>query len=913
MSLTAGARLGSYEILTGIGAGGMGEVYRARDTRLGRNVALKILPELFAADRERLARFEREAKTLAVLNHPHIAQIYGFEQTGTVSALVMELVDGEDLAQRIARGPIPLVEALPIARQIADALEAAHEAGIIHRDLKPANIKLRDDGTVKVLDFGLAKTAVPESVADATNSPTFTVAATQVGVILGTAAYMAPEQARGKAVDRRADIWAFGCVLYEMLAGVQVFGGDTVTDMLAAVVEREPDWTQLPAATPATIRRLLQRCLTKDPRRRLRDIGDARLAIEDAVDEPVQSRDLPIVRPVRFRIARAGLLASAAVAGAVVGGFVQSRAPSGGAHRSGTVLTPITADSGLSFAPALSPDGKLLAYASDRSGDGNLDIWLQQVGGREPVRLTHHKADDYDPSFSPDGTLIVFSSRRQEGGPGVYVIPALAERERLIAARGLRPRFSPDGEWIAYWDADKTYVVPAAGGPPRQLARDFLIAVLPVWFPDGKRLLVAGNQKASGGYIDDWYIVPIADEHAIRAIGAGELFVRHGLKGPYGERLTGIAPEVSPRGDSILFTATTGGSTNLWRVGISPDTGHLSGEPEQLTFLASEGGLEFQSPSAALVGNLLRLAFWNVTANVDVWSVALDANQGRSLGQMKPLTRGAAVEQWASLSGDGRKMTYNVRARENWDVWLMDLETGRQAPLITGPFAELFPKFARDGSKVAYALADGKKQEIYSLALAAAVPEKMCENCAEPWDWSSDGQYLLYRAGLPRKIGVVGPTPGGQIVLQHPQYSLNVPRFSPDDRWIAFSAGRSGWLPRDLYIAPFRGKSEIPFAEWRILSDSSGSFVSAAGWSPNGSLVYFMSERDGSRCLWAQRLDAATKRPQGQPFEVQSFHHPQVRSFAAWQPGAAGTAIAGGTMAFTRVETRGNIWMAEVK
>src|SRR5919204_295929 len=326
MSIAIGSRLGPYEIVGSLGAGGMGEVYRARDTRLHREVAIKVLPDLFAADPERLGRFEREAKTLAALNHTHIAQIYGFEQSGHTSALVMELVEGEDLAQRIARGAIPLDEALAIARQIADALEAAHEQSIIHRDLKPANIKLRADGTVKVLDFGLAKAAAPDALADAANSPTFMAAATQVGVILGTAAYMAPEQARGKAADKRVDIWAFGCVLYEMLTATQAFAGETATDMLASVVNREPDWTGLPVATPSSVRHLLQRCLIKDPKRRLRDIGEARLAIEEALAEPSKSGDVaPAAGPLGRWLSRSWPLLAVAILGATIGAVAALR------------------------------------------------------------------------------------------------------------------------------------------------------------------------------------------------------------------------------------------------------------------------------------------------------------------------------------------------------------------------------------------------------------------------------------------------------------------------------------------------------------------------------------------------------------------------------------------------------------
>ena len=312
MSLAPSTRIGVYEVLGPLGAGGMGEVYRARDTRLHRDVAIKVLPEAVAADAERLARFEREARTLASLNHPNVAQIYGFEEgpfqgapasRPSDRALVMELVEGEDLAARIAAGPLPLDEALAVARQIAEALDAAHSAGVIHRDLKPANVKVRADGTVKVLDFGLAKVLDQGSgIGDqgSVASPTITspVAMTSMGMLLGTAAYMSPEQARGRAVDKRADIWAFGCVLYEMLTGVPAFGGETVTDVLGSIVKSEPDWSKLPNDTPPAIARLLRRCLQKDAARRLRDIGDVASEMEAgpadvAPSQPPPRRALP--------------------------------------------------------------------------------------------------------------------------------------------------------------------------------------------------------------------------------------------------------------------------------------------------------------------------------------------------------------------------------------------------------------------------------------------------------------------------------------------------------------------------------------------------------------------------------------------------------------------------------------------
>src|SRR5271169_3247732 len=301
MALATCSRLGPYEILAGIGAGGMGEVYRARDPKLGRDVALKVLPEAFARDAERMARFQREAKVLASLNHPNIASIYGLEDSSTTHALVMELVEGPTLADRIKSGPIPISEAMPIAKQMCDALEYAHERGIVHRDLKPANVKVTSDDAVKVLDFGLAKAIEGDAASvDIATSPTMSRMATLAGVLLGTAAYMSPEQAKGKAVDRRADIWAFGCVLYEMLTGRMAFSGETVSDTLAAVIMKDPDWSQLPAATPIRVRVLLQRCMQKNPKQRLRDIGDARISLDEVLSgAPDPTSDVSAARPAK--------------------------------------------------------------------------------------------------------------------------------------------------------------------------------------------------------------------------------------------------------------------------------------------------------------------------------------------------------------------------------------------------------------------------------------------------------------------------------------------------------------------------------------------------------------------------------------------------------------------------------------
>ena len=380
-----GATIGPYRVLSKLGEGGMGEVYRARDTTLGRDVAIKILPRHFTADPERLARFEREARMLAALNHPNIAAIYGIVDRRGRAGLVLELVEGETLADRIQRGPVPVTDALTIARQIADALDAAHEKGIIHRDLKPANIKVTPDGVVKVLDFGLAKAATGELQSSGGDRR----AARRKGRILGTAAYMSPEQARGQAVDKRTDIWAFGCVLYEMLTGHVAFPGETVSDTIAAILEREPDWAALPATTPPMVARLLHRGLEKDPKRRLRDIGDARAELDDVLEggkAPAMVVGRPTVVSAHSPWSRWAAIILLALASALAGWGVRRLNPAPDDPLSNATFTRLTNFEGDEAEAALSPDGKFAAFLSDR--DGPLDVWLTQVGSGRFENLT---------------------------------------------------------------------------------------------------------------------------------------------------------------------------------------------------------------------------------------------------------------------------------------------------------------------------------------------------------------------------------------------------------------------------------------------------------------------------------------------------------------------------------------------
>ncbi|MBI3694947.1 MAG: serine/threonine-protein kinase [Acidobacteria bacterium] len=495
MPISAGTRLGPYEIVASLGAGGMGEVYRARDARLGRDVALKVLPEVFAKDAERMARFEREAQVLASLNHPNIAALYGLEESGGVRALVMELVEGPTLAERIEDGPIPIDEALPIARQIAEALEAAHEKGIIHRDLKPSNVKVKADGAVKVLDFGLAKALEDDPASsDVRNSPTLSLAATRAGVILGTAAYMPPEQAKGKPVDRRADIWAFGVVLFEMLTGQQLFAGETAGDTLAAVIKDEPKWDRLPESTPPAIRKLLRRCLDRDPRRRLRDIGEARLVIEDVMAGAPAEEPSPRPRvSASPRLAVSWVVAGALLISTLVLAFLYfGETPP--AERVMRYSVPAPEKASIhSF--AISPDGRYLAIAA--TAQGKRYLWVRALDALQP-QLLPGTEEAANPFWSPDSRWIGFFAQGKlkkiavSGGPAQTLCDAAAGRGGAWNRDGVI-LFAPS-------PTGPLFRVSAVGGVPVQVAKAEGGGTHrnPVFLPDGRRFLY----QVTGGTAD---------------------------------------------------------------------------------------------------------------------------------------------------------------------------------------------------------------------------------------------------------------------------------------------------------------------------------------------------------------------------------------------------------------------------
>ncbi len=664
----------------------MGEVYRATDARLKRDVAIKVLPAAFTADPERLARFEREAQLLAQLHHPNIASIFGLEESDGVRALVMELVEGPTLADRLEGGRLPLEESLTIARQIADALEDAHERGIVHRDLKPQNIKAAAEGKVKVLDFGLAKAMDPASSASGlalspAASPTFT--ATMQGVILGTAAYMAPEQAKGFPVDKRADIWAFGVVLYEMLTGQRMFRGDSVSDTLAGVLKDHIDLSALPPETPAAIRGLLRHCLERSPKNRLRDIGDARLAIDEVLagggaDTAVASKVATPPRLSMGRLAPWALLLL--VLGAAAGWLVSRAGAPASAESKAFTLRRLTELPGLEGQPDLSPDGRQVVYSSAASG--NLDIFVMRSDGGRAINITADSAaDDEQAAFSPNGERLVFRSSRDGGG--LFLMGATGESVRRLTDEGFDPAWSPDGLQVAYsveavldpyarYGVAALWIVNVATGEKRQrLPGD---AVQPAWSPDGRRIAYWAN---TGGQRDLWTVgVESSEPVAVTSDAA-----------------TDWSPEWSPDGRWLYFSSDRAGSMNVFRVAIDPTTGGASGAPEQMT--TSVGNLGWFRFSAD--GRRLVAAAYERSAELHLYNLS----QGTA-PELQPLRRlRPRFLHWCKTSPDAEWLACTTIGTPE-DVVLLRADGSELRRLTDDPFKDRNVSWSPDGSRLVF-------------------------------------------------------------------------------------------------------------------------------------------------------------------------------------------------------------------
>ena len=685
-SMLAGRRIGGYRIVAPIGAGGMGEVYRARDDRLRRDVAIKILPRAFTGDPGRLARFEREARVLASLSHPHIGAIYGVEESDGVQALVLEYVEGDTLAERIARTGgrgLPLKEALDLARQIAAALDAAHEKAIVHRDLKPANIKITPQGVIKVLDFGLAKLNVLSGEPTGTESPTLTIDDTREGQIVGTAAYMSPEQARGQAVDKRTDVWAFGCVLYEMLTGRAVFGAGTVSDTIAAIIERTPDWSLLPASTPASVRWLLERSLRKDQKERLRDIGDARNELADALAAAaVNTVSMRHTFTIAFAVTVAVLLIG-------ITGYLAMRRnaiePTSGLPVRGT-FTQLTSSPGIEWFPSMSPDSKWVIYAGDSAG--NRDIYLQSVTGTVPINLTKDSsADDDEPAFSPDGEQIAFRSSRDGGG--IFVMGRTGEAVRRLTRAGFNPTWAPDGKQIAFTTEDidinpqngrgpsNLFIVDVATGEQKGLNAPG--AILARWSPHGDR--IAYSIRSMTGNEEIWTTPVSAGTPKLVVTGRGAYW----------------NPSWAPDGKFVYFSSDRGGSMNLWRIAIDEASGSALGDPQPLSTPAPFAA------HASVSADGSRLAYSSVLEATNIQRLGFDPVAGSiKEGDADWVTSGTRI--WASPdpSPDGQSVTFYSRVVPEGDVYVARSDGTGLRQVTSDAALDRVPRWSPDGQWIAF-------------------------------------------------------------------------------------------------------------------------------------------------------------------------------------------------------------------
>ena len=805
-----GQRLGPYEIRELLGSGGMGDVYRARDTTLGRDIAIKILPDAFTADADRRARFEREARVLAALNHPHIGAIYGFEQREGIHGLVLELVEGETLDERLRAGPLPIRQALTIARQIADALDAAHEKGIVHRDLKPSNIMITTGGVGKVLDFGLAKAATEDS------TPTMTDA-TRDGVILGTAGYMSPEQARGRRTDKRADIWAFGCVVWAMLTGRRPFSGDTASDTIAAILEREPQWDTLPAGTPTNVRRLLRRCLEKDPKQRLRDIGDVQLLLEE---EPAAQGSRS---NAKWREMAAWSAAIVCVVGAIVLAGYAVRMSSPSRVMRFHLLPP---GEGAIRDVALSPSSDRLAFVSF-GADGRRRVWVRRTDSLRAQALEGTDGASL-PFWSPDGRFIAFFA---QGKLRKIAFGGGAPQVLCDASDGYGGTWSPEGTILFAPVADGgLYQVSANGGTPSpvtnrregQTGHRF-----PQFLPDGRRFLFlaqTGVGTSSGIYVgslDSPETVLVLD--------------------------TVVRAQYAPPG-YLLFVR----GNALMAQAFDPTARRLSGDvvsiAEDIWYDPGGGGTDF-----GVAERVLAYRERERNRGELVW---LDRT-GEQLANTGPPAD--YIHPW--LSPDGRRAVVEMVDPDTGahSIWMLDLVRGSRSQFVTGPAQSHFPVWSPDGSTILFSSDRGGPWTLLARpAAGAGADQELLRPTTNSLaiDWSRDGRFILYQTVAPSTrsdIWALPIAPRGQpFAVANSARSERQAQLSPDGRWVAYTSDASG--RDDVWVQAFPNAQEK-----RMVSTAGGS---QPQWRRDGRELFYMS---ADLKLMAVRVDAAGSFDAGVP------------------------------------------------
>jgi len=920
MPLGPGSRLDAYELVRPLGVGGMGEVWLATEVRLGRKVALKLLPADLTRDPGRVGRFEQEARAASALSHPNVCHIYALGQTADGQHYIaMEYVEGETLRKRLTTSHLTTRDALDIAIQISSALTVAHASGIVHRDIKPENVMLRPDGFVKVLDFGLAKLVSASDTLEA--QATRTAFQTNPNHVVGTIAYMSPEQARGQHVDTRTDLWSLGCVLYEMVAGRSPFAAESGSDMLAAILDREPPpLTRFTPDLPTELCRIVTKALRKDPEQRYQTVKDLRLDLEalrlerssPAVVEGVtanaaQSRRRRVLAVPLLVVAVFGLAGWWAV-------HQRSRpaAPAGGPVTRN--LARLTFGSGLQTDVTWSPDGTRIAYAAEAGG--NFDIWVQPVAGGEAIQLTKSPAQDTQPSWSPDGQSIVFRSERDAGG--LFLVPAVGGPERQLTSFGAQPQWTADGARILFrgsgivlWGASLHDVSAAGGDAPRELLRDFLRGGEWTWIgehPDG-RISALGTHAQSG---TGFYTVSLDGRQVTRSELIPELPLRlsEGSRSGHGTRVERF--QWNRQGTVLYVEAIVNEVRNIWRVTVEPTT---------LRWLAAErltsgGGADVR---AAVSRDGTRLAFTTERRVSRLWAFPFDAAVGRLTGDGHPVTPEEGAVELSDLSPDGTRAAFlwSQPGTTHKDLWVSDIDSGRRELLAQGVLAV---RWSPDGKTVAYSLFRLDRGEWALAVRTLPGPERVLSPWSSnaallPVDWTRDGSAILavYFAPIDSDarlaLWFVSPTASEpRLLMAEAATNLWMGRYSPDGRWLAFLVNRAGGRGdrQELMVAPAHG---APRAQWvRIAADH--SWADKPRWGPDGRTLYFLSRQGGAFFnLWGIRFDPARGQPRGEPFMITRYHSPAL--MISPEIGDTEIGVSAHRALLTLATVTGSIWMLD--
>ena len=926
-----GRSLSHYRIISLLGTGGMGEVYLAEDTALGRQVAVKVISGEAAENQDARKRLLREARAAAALDHPNICAIHEVGEEQGRSFIVMQYVEGETLAERMARAPMGLAEALSIAAQVADALIEAHAHQIIHRDIKPANIIVNPRGQAKVLDFGLARRVHP---AAGSGSRTATQSNLSTpGLIIGTPAYMSPEQARGEELDHRTDLFSFGVMLYEMVSGRHPFAKPSSAETVAAIQMQEPaPLVEGAPNLPGELQQIVSRVLQKKREDRyqtaqelLTDLSSIGQETERAPDAAPDAGSL-ISRIKRHQIAVAfALLALVVAITAVVylPSLLRQKSPAGPATQ--RPLSQLTEGGGLQSWPSWSPDGRSIAYSSDRGG--NFDIWVQQIGGGDPIQVTKSPAHDWQPDWSPDGTSIVFRSERDGGG--LFIVPALGGNERKISSFGYYPRWSPDGSRILFGDfvsddwfkQRKAYVVALDGEPPREVQPEFFsrFVFLPgvAWHPDGQRISVRGRDKSGPGF----WTIPLTGGTAVKS----EITAEAEKQLKEADVLL-LAFQWAPSGKYLYFVGQSKDTRNLWRVTVDPVSLRWLTGPERLTTDVGVGS------GMALSSNGKKLAYSTRPVNSRAWSLPFDAVTGKIKGAGQPVTDVGMNVVVNDLSRDGRKLSFWVSRGWKIERWEKSLDDGHQQLVaVEDNFVHWPGYWSRDGmrlvafrhrtpksvgaarrdedavtSLVIYP-AGGGDEQVLTSPISSAVTSIIC------WDWSADGQWVLGSAcpvnpgrSVIRLLPIAAAPQAetqARVVTSSEDHTLWQTYFSPDERWVSFIAQKRGDANiTTVYVVPSAG------GEWTRITEGK-NWDDKPRWAPDGKTIYFLSDRTGFYNVWGIRFDPVAGKPLGQPFLVVAFDSPSRMIFPVLSGSEFG--VAANRLVVTIREVSGNIWTLE--